>query len=159
MNMMNLVVSKIVQKYGSLEAPNFSFVNEQHCQADLAWKNLRDYYNVTDSSDANNDVAYFLGVSNEKENWLVILSWVGPFCAIVKVEDSKYSFCFKKDEDSETEDKVFEVIQSAGFNILDRVTTFTKIRMNISTIEASEIEVYKAIYSDLDIFQWENNET
>jgi len=152
--MLNLVRYEILQKYGSLEEPSFSFVKEQHCQANLAWKNLCVHYKVTDSSDTNNDVAYFLSVSNEEEHWLVIFSWVGPFCAIIKVKDEKYSFCFKRSENSKTQDKVFEVVQSAGFNILDKATTFTKIRLNISTIEASEIEVYRAIYSDLDILQW-----
>jgi hypothetical protein len=152
--MLTEIKSIITDKYKSLEFPNFSFKNNTPDSVCDVKNYLKERgYLIDDTTDVNEDVSSIISLSKEKNNWLLLLSWVGPFFTLVKSNGGNYKFY--DENSSDIDDAVIvEGANKYGYSNIPTNLLFEKIQMAINLDGLEETEIYRAIYTNTDIFPW-----
>jgi hypothetical protein len=106
-----------------------------------------------ETTDVNNDVASLFNISKNSESWLLTASWVVNAASLIRASN-EYSFVqdisMAKTDNEKT---ILKAINDMDFIIIDKDMLFEKIKFNMPNADSDEIELYKVIYSDGDIFQ------
>jgi hypothetical protein len=152
--MLNEIISAIESKYKPLELPNFAFASNQPPETQKIISELEKIkYSIKDTTDTNDDVASILSISSKNGNWLLVISWVGPFFKLIRVDGDARKFCDDKNSDS-NDREIIEIVKKFDHLNVPAHFLFEKIGMAINLDKIEEIGIYRALYSNTGLFPW-----
>lgn len=152
--MLKNIISAIESKYNSLDLPSFAFASNEPLEIQKIINALKEgKYSIEDTTDTNDDVASVLFLSEKNKSWLLIVSWVGPFFNLIRIDGGARRFC--DDINSDINDReIIEIVKKFDYFNVPAPFLFEKIRMAINLDGIEEVEIYRALYSNTDLFPW-----
>lgn len=151
---MQAIMTALRACYGSLDEPSFHKVSET-LRSDpfhhLIEALRSDGIVITDTTDLNDDVSIRLVLDRSGDQAGLALSGVGPYAALTHQDATERYFWVTKPEKAPTSLGVLvaQIVQRAGFQLLDRSLVSQTIRMN--WYDGSErVTLCQALFSDSD---------
>jgi hypothetical protein len=150
------ILHKIVQFYGSLESPDYSKVESKYNEGPYTEtiKRLETLFEVNNTTDLNDDVAVILSLgskANSEEGFRLELSLVGEFAALFRVVQGASISVSRDSPHNSSANQIFGILEQHGFNILSEDILRTTIKFCRVNSEGNESIVYNALFSDLDL--------
>jgi hypothetical protein len=153
------MLSQIRSQYGSLETPNFSFVNEAISGRpyEEVIAEIGKYFTVEEDTDPNNDVSFGYFIVRNRQQWILRLSMIGPYAMLLRQNGvEKYQVLSTTLEDlTGFEKQIIEVISEKGINLLDREAMSKPIAIRLFNTKEENARVYQALFTDSDVLPWE----
>jgi hypothetical protein len=151
------LIELVRARYGSLEAPNYSWTHgafdaKPH---DGIVGELRTKFEVKDLTDPNDDVSTNLvvGIPGRAE-WQVWLSLVGPFAAVTRGDPAGARVVSGRDGGDSHDHALVDALAGAGLEVLCRDVLETPISMPMFNAEPGEVTLFNALFTDADLRPW-----
>ncbi len=148
------IVAAVKEAYGSLEAPDFAFVEKAMKRRSHArlLDRLEQSFEVRDSTDENEDVAFICLVSSDLEDLGLWLSMVGPYALIQRVGEDHVETLREPYTDAETE--VLAVLAEHHVALVSDALLRHRIRMNLPEAEGGKVTLYQALFDNSQPLPW-----
>ena len=152
---MQAIMAALRACYGSLDEPNFHKISEtlkNNPYRSLVEQLRASKVQITDTTDLNNDVSIRLVLDRSGDQVGLALSGVGPYAAILCQDATERYSWITKPQNAPTPLAVLvaQVVQGAGFKLLDRSLVGRTVKMN--WYDGSEkATLYQALFSDSDV--------
>jgi len=149
------ILTAIKEKYGSLDEPNWSFV----CKAlnnnpySTIVELLETEFEFKDVTEPNSDVSYCYLMEGPTSLIQVELSMVYP-CGVALGGPESDTCILTRENTSELERKILDIIVSGGVEMLDQKLLETHVPLKLDYTEPENVCVYQALFSDIDILSW-----
>lgn len=150
--------SAILSKYGSLTEPRFDFVqaalkaNEYH---DLV-QDLRSSFAINEDTDPNDDVSFGLLLRGEHRSYVLRLSMIGRYAALLRVDEHNRSQVVDPDAPAFAEERnILEALRLFGIEPLAQGTLSLQIPLELSNTTSADCRLYQALFTDTDVLPWE----
>jgi len=160
------VLRHVIEKYRSLEKPDFHWVREEYERDPFAALRaaLGSRFDVADVTDLNSDVsfAYDLKPIEGDGKWTLRLSMVGPYATLVRHQPRTPSETIvdgPADARSPFESLVLEACASAEYELLSRDVLRLPVKLRLFETSPERVRVYQALFSDVDFLPGEYGET
>jgi hypothetical protein len=149
-----VLLDTITARYGSLEEPNYSFVEEvvrrqPYAQLLGALSKLAD---VEETTDLNNDVSFRYVLRHDSQSWALDVSMVGPFGLLLRLGTDREVVTDQSDEGRERE--IVRTVKEAGVSLLSREVLETRIPFHRLAEESHHATIYNALISDEPLLPW-----
>jgi len=148
------VLSAIKRAYGSFESPRYDFVHaaegSQIYKATRArLESLADEFEET--TDTNYDVAFFYVLKRGDDRVSVVLSMVGQFAIVQRIEEDGNLRLIDLDspKKSKLEQEVIRLLLEDEFTILDRATLVAPTKLPPEPGNEGPVTVYQALFHTL----------
>lgn len=145
------VVPVIEMKYGSLEQPNFSFVEKERSKNPYQKLEvlLRESFNVEDVTDENDDVSFCYVIDKK---WLLQLSMIDAYAVILGLSNNIH--IITSSTENEDEQKMLKLLAGHGFIVLDREDLELPVSLKLFNADHENVCIYQALFSDTDVLPW-----
>lgn len=152
------IMTSLRESYQSLSSPRYFFVQDvvtRRPYAELELE-LRTAFDVEDNTDLNDDVSFVLGLRNDRGEWVLYLSMVGPFGALLRVRDHRPPEPVSANtvDISPDERRLLDVIHKHAIEMLDQPTLELPVQMNLNNTLPGRARLFQALFSDTDILPW-----
>lgn len=150
----------IFEAYGSLETPDFSFVQKAvdgYAYGELV-TSLKSNFAACDHTDINYDVCFSFIVGSEKCKLFLQLSMVGKYAGFYRLSDAGRVVKFLSDSANELREKetnIVKLLLENNFRILTRKDMEIQVHLVLINTEPENVCVYQALFSDTDFFPWQ----
>jgi hypothetical protein len=149
----------IVRSYGSVERPNWSFVNDvvSRNPYDGLTEELARFGHLEDDTDVNCDVSFTYLVRRRQRPISVRLSMVGPY-ALLLVATSDHPdgpldvISTVDDAGSQDERAIVELLDQQGFKVMSGETLERTIRFSLNNEQVAPL--YRALFSFEEEIPW-----
>ena len=152
------IVAAIKEAYGSLETPSFAFVEKAMKRRGYArlMERLQQSFDVHETTDENDDVAFICLVSSDAEDLGLWLSMVGPYALIQRVGEDHVETLREPHSDAETE--VLAVLAEHHVALVSDDLLRHRIRMNLPEAEGGKVTLYQALFDNSQPLPWGQQE-
>lgn len=142
------MVPIIERKYGSLEQPNFSFVEKERSKNPYQKLEvlLKESFEVEDVTD---DVSFCYVIDKK---WLLQLSMVGSYAVVLGL--AKRVHVVALDTVSEAEQKLLGLLVEHGFIVFHRESLELPVNLKLFNAAPENVCLYQALFSDTDVLPW-----
>ena len=112
----------IRDKYGSLDNPNFSFVEKVAVSGiyDNVVEKLKQRFSVNEITDLNEDVCFRYIIKKDEQDWVIELSMLGLFATILRPLANNLSELVLGPDQNENEAEIFEILIENSFSLLSK---------------------------------------
>ena len=148
----------ILQRYGSLEDPDFGFVQELLARDPCAGlrEALATDFEVEEATDPNDDVCCSVVLRVGGRVWLLQQSLLGPYAVLLRDCDGPSEVVADATATFDPRERlVLDLLERAGLQILDRATLERPVALELFNAEPDRVCVYQALFSDTDVLPWE----
>lgn len=149
------LIDAIKARYGSLEAPNYSFVERvvrDHPYAGLV-EALSSVAEVEETTDINDDVSFRYVVRRAGQRWALNVSMVGPYGVLLRLSPAGVVVT---DQAAEAGDEaILQPLKLAGVSLLSRAVLEARIPFRPLGQETDDATIYQALISDEPLLPWE----
>lgn len=149
--MIETIKERVAKKFGSLEEPDHSRVSVPTDSAIALKCRIEEAYPLEDVTDINDDVGFVLSLKENVNEYTVMISWVGAYAAILKMQDSEEACVINNTSESQLITEIADIIISSGYKILSKDILTTKIKFNAINSDDEMYPVYKILFTDFDI--------
>ncbi len=148
------IMAALATCYGDLAEPNFRKVYvtmgsslHRNLIEELRGKGIE----ITETTDENDDVSNHLVLDHAGDHVGLALSGVGPYAALIHWDATERRSWVTQPENAPTQlaALVAQIVQHAGFRLLDRQLVSRTIRMNWYD-GSEEVTLYQALFTDTD---------
>ena len=145
----------ILDKYKSLEEPDFSFVSKAMSSKpyDALIQEVQGLFEVEDITDSNDDVSFCYVLSNMENQWEIQLSMVGLYAVIFRKTEAKLSELVVS-AISEKEQEIISLLRKYQFELLQQPVLEQRLALSLFNAEPENTCIYQALFSDTDILPW-----
>ena len=146
----------IERQYKSLEKPDYSFVSKAISSKPYSElvERLKALFEIEEITDSNDDVSFRYLLSQSGKQWVVELSMVGLYAAILRLSEAGLSEPVTLDNAVSQEKEIYSLLSSYGFKVLDKLELEKPIKLNLCNTEPDNVCFYQALFSDTDILPW-----
>lgn len=157
MNLENLDL-RILKKYRSISNPNFSFVDEalKLLPYQAVSEELSRGFTVEDVTDPNDDVCFRFELSMNDMFWILELSMIGNFAALLRVVDQNKIELAEVPITSQ-EEVIFEILSQKCIVVFSKQVLESPFQMNLFHSDASNTRYYQVLFSDIEILPWKGS--
>jgi hypothetical protein len=152
------VMVAINNKYGSLESPKYTFVQEAIARkpySDLVTRLSALADNIKEDTDPNDDVSFGYLLKKGVEQLFLQLSMVGNFAAVQRVHGSGSNELLDPGSArSDFEKSVIGHLKMADLVVLDDALLRTAVPLQLVNTEHDRTTVYQALFSDSESVPW-----
>lgn len=149
------LLDAVKARYGSLDAPNHSFVErvvQDHPYARLV-EALSSVAEIEETTDVNDDVSFRYVLRQAGRSWALNLSMVGPFGLLLRLTSVPEVVTDQAaDGDERT---ILRLLKEAGISLLSRAALETRIPFRRLAEETDDATIYQALISDEPFLPWE----
>ncbi len=147
---------KIVQKYKSLEYPDYSFVNKAISSRpyDSLIQQIKSLFEVEEITDSNDDVSFRYLLSKSKNQWVIELSMLGLYAAVLRLSDVMPIKVVTQNASDHDEQKIFSLLLESQFEILEQQELEHPFSIKLSNTEPENACIYQALFTDTDVLPW-----
>lgn len=145
------VINKIRSAYGSLDAPNWRFVEREYRKNPYSTvvERLRNAsFNVEETTDINYDVSCVFSLNNREGDWSLHLSLVGRYAVLLSIDREK-GVKFAGDGD---QGELNQIIADSETSLLTQEIVSKRIPFGEF---GNEKLIYSLLFTDLDELPWE----
>ena len=145
----------IKARYGSLEAPNYSFVEQvvqEHPYTKLV-KALSRVAEIEETTDVNDDVSFRYVLRHGGRSWGLNLSMVGPYGSLLRLTAAGEVVTDQAAQEDERQ--IVRLVKEAGVSLLSREALETRIPFRRVGEETDDATIYQALISDEPLPPWE----
>lgn len=156
MSSMESIRSAILDAYGTIDRPDFHFVGREASNGryDHLVGALSQRFEIEDLTDPNSDVGRLVRLQRGPAEWFLWLSYVGPYAALLKPVSGTRQDVRPSPSTSE-ERQIFDECWANGLVLLDRETLATPVQLALQNTAPERVNVFNALFSDVDIPPWE----
>lgn len=154
-----LIRRAVVSAYGSLDSPNYSFVQkvaQQQPYSDLV-KSLKAMgFEIYETTDTNEDVS-FCYVLTSSLRWALQLSMVGRFAVFFRLDECGRPATDLTEEESnvtEEEANVLRLLKDDGVLVLGHSILSRRFPISLFNTEKNDACIYHALFSDVEVLPW-----
>ncbi|WP_437480734.1 hypothetical protein WME75_36180 [Sorangium sp. So ce1014] len=147
----------IVDKYKSLESPDFHWVIKEHERKPYRGLEqcLMSRFSVEDITDLNNDVSCVLAISPEGSGvqWTLKISLVGPYAVLLRETGARgWDVYVQAESDARSEDEywILEACRQHAIEVLRLDVLKTPIGLRLFDTDPERVRLYQALFSDND---------
>ena len=147
----------VLERYKSLEQPDFSFVSKisNSRPYEPLIKELREVFDIEETTDINEDVSFSYMLSNSNNKWVIELSMVGLYAVVLRILEGG-SIQLVASSICEFERKIIYLLDKYKFRVLQRRELEQPISLKLCNTEPGDVFMYQALFSDTDILPWSN---
>jgi len=153
------IIDDIERAYGSLSEPRYFAIARRMRERPYAEFVERLGFEVTDTTDENDDVAFFLSLSRGGRQWVLALSAVAEYAVFARVAPSTQVWTDVLTATSaglpQDERDVIERVSGIGLRLLDREDLERPVALNIAGMEPGHVRAYQALFTSADIIPWD----
>lgn len=146
-----MILHHVVEKYGSLNAPNYAFVTkevETTKHREVIAELQRQGLNFVEHTDINDDVSINFSLDQTLSLWL---SLIGPFALLVRHrEGSKKIISSLEDCKNDLETLIVSNLSDQKVQLIDKETLLTPVALSVPNRPVDEVKVYQALFADED---------
>ena len=141
-------------KYGSLDEPNYSFVEE--VVRDRPYASLVEALSrvavIEETTDVNDDVSFRYVVRAGGQSWALNLSMVGPYGLLLRLTSAREVVSDPAPEGDERQ--IVRLLEEAGVSLLSREVLETRIPFRPLGEETDQATIYQVLISDEPLLPW-----
>lgn len=145
----------ILDAYGSLESPRFSFVEKRYRKNPYAALigEIGGTYHVSETTDLNDDVAISLVLTGNGRRWTLALSLVGRYAWLARIRDTgPVEILSSASGNLQVEERtLLHVLVESGITILSEEVLRHKIRFPAADTDAEACLLYEVLFSSVGI--------
>jgi hypothetical protein len=156
-----LVLAEIERAYGSLSEPRHFAITRHFQERPYAAfiEELEADFEVIDTTDENDDVAFILSLSRDGEHWALGLSTVAPYAVLARADPSTQVWTHVLTPSSPdltpSEQDVVNRVSAIDLQLLDKEDLERPVPLNIAGMDPSSVRVYQALFTSADILPWD----
>ena len=149
------IVAAIKDAYGSLEAPDFGFVDEavEYQGYDPVLDQLEESFEILETTDAEEDIAFTYLVSEGSEDLGLWLSMVGPYALLQRVGEDHVEIL--REPYSEAEEDVLATLADHGITVVPEALLGHTIKMNLPDAADGKVTLYQALFDNSQALPWD----
>lgn len=153
------IFAHVSDRYRSLEAPRFSFVEEAldtNPYLSLLHR-VGEHFDCTEDTDPNDDVSFGYVLRKESRVWVLRLSMVGPYAVVLRRrgDEAMEVIADECGDIVEEEERLLRLLEAEGLTTLDRDTLLRPIPLRLSNTAPEQVRLYQALFTDTDVVPWE----
>ena len=143
-------MDSVERAYGALTAPSWRFAEREYRRDPYSAtiERLREFFVVEETADLNDDVSCVYYLRNNSGRWVVYLSLVGKFAAVMVVGDQNRLLF---DTTNRSRD-IKTALSESGVTIVPVEIMSTSVRFGAGD---SKKVLFSLIFSDVDELPWE----
>lgn len=156
------VLRVVIERYGSLEQPDFHWVKLEYDRDPYAElrETLAARFDLTETTDVNSDVSFVYELrSREGEGvWTLQLSLAGPYAVLIRHQSATPTEAIvdgPRDAISGDEKFIVDACQSVECEVLQREILSLPIELQLFDTEPERVRAYQALFSDVDFLPGE----
>jgi len=153
------IVARLRERYGSLAAPRFGFVQEMMTADPYASlvQRLIDDFDCQDETEPNDDVSFGYLLTNRRGAWVLRVSMVGPYAVLLRLRDGGVADVVESGGAGITEDerRLLRALKTEGIRALGRETLDEPISLALSNTSPGKVRVFQALFTDTDVLPWD----
>lgn len=155
------IIAFIRDKYGSLESPNFSFVEDaisrQPYQALI--RRLSRVFSVEEDTDPNDDVSFMYVLTSGRRQWLLRMSMLGPYAVLFRLNDEDEPELVWDDwqATSDSEKEALGILSDMGIRVMSLEELSLRVPLTLFNADPGNVRVYQALFTDTDVLPWEGS--
>lgn len=144
------------RNYKSLEQPDFSFVSRAVSSKpyEALIKDFRDLFDVEEITDPNDDVSFRYVVSKSNNQWVVELSMLGKYTAVLRVFQPGHTELVSQNSSAPEDKDIISLLIENQFEILGKDELEQPVALKLFNTEPENTCIYQALFSDTDILPW-----
>ncbi len=155
----NGIHDAIRMAYVSLSRPEWFFV--ERTAAEQPYREFLDHlerrFDITDTTDFNDDVSLDLVLCGNEHAWSLMLSLVGRYAVLWRLRPSRAPTPItEKDSLTGTETWVMELLRAHHIKLLEKRVLETPVALRLHNTLPGRSRVFQALFSDMDILPWED---
>jgi hypothetical protein len=156
------LIQAVRQAYGSLEEPNYSFV-----QSALATNPYREliqrlaqHFTIEETTDVNDDVSFRYVLRHPPATWSLDLSMVGPFGLLMRLSETNEHAVVTGETElvGRRERSLAASLATAGIQLLPRSALEERIDLRRPLEDGEETLLYHALISDEPLLPWHSDD-
>ncbi|WP_104978086.1 hypothetical protein [Sorangium cellulosum] len=160
----NQLFQAIIDKYKSLENPDFHWVAKEYKRK--PYRELEEHlagrFSVEDVTNLTNDVSCVLAISPEGDEvrWTLKLSLVGPYAVLLRETGARaWDVYVHSESDARSEDErwILGACEQHGIEMLKLDVLKTPIGLRLFDTDPERVRIYQALFSDTDYLPGEYN--
>jgi hypothetical protein len=150
------LLKAIELKYGSLEQPDFTFVNKTVLDNPYfsLLNELKIVFEVEEITDINDDVSFQYVLSTSGKQWVIQVSMIGLYAIVLKILDDGDLEFVRPDSSTIEEQKIISLLLENQFSILKQEILEYPCSLKLFNTESENVCIYQALFSDTDILPW-----
>jgi hypothetical protein len=157
----NKILSYIINRYKSMDEPNFSFV--QYEFEKKPYKTIIDIlsenYEITETTDLNDDVSFGYLLSKDLQQWFLQISMVGPFVALFNLNKCGKVLRILTNDNKDiggNDTDIISVLLNKDLTLLDKKILEYPVPLKLFNTDVENVKVYQALFTDVDVLPWIN---
>ena len=155
-NNISHIADKIIEKYGSVENPERSFVSksiESNVYRTLV-NEITATCQLEEITDINEDVSFRYLLAVTDHTWVLELSMVGAFATLMRVTDPKKTSLVIK-PGNELEEQLISLLEKYEIQLLSLECLKQRFDFNLNSTDTDKARLYQILFSDIEILPWE----
>ncbi len=146
----------IERNYKSLTQPDFSFVDKAISSKPYGMliEKLRDFFEVEELTDSNDDVGFRYVVSKSNDHWIIELSMLGRYAAVFRISKAGRTEFVSPDTTVPEEMNIISLLLGDQFEILGQDELELSVALKLFNAEPENVCLYQALFSDVDVLPW-----
>ncbi len=154
--LINYIVDKIIEVYGSLEEPTYQFthITVQDSPYKYIISELEKRYSIADIMDNNDDVSFIYKIKHDNQTLILHLSMVDKFGILAR--ESEVYECYglitsKTNNLTEIEQNIRTLLDNNNILLLGKDILNVHIPMNLFVAEKEDACIFQALFSDYSV--------
>ena len=149
------LLESVLQKYRSLETPDFSFVSKAISSKpyNSLINEMSEVFEIEEITDLNEDVSFRYVVSGSEKKWVIELSMLGLYAVILRIPEAG-SVTLLSSPMCEQEERIISLLAIYQFEILHQQVLDKPIALSLCNTEPGNVFIYQALFSDTEVLPW-----